>query len=135
MASFIASQFKSAIAHTPVESWWGGGHTPETLPTNKGWRCRFKGNGGFTGGGRGLWLMGQRNVAGCASIQWYPSMPEEFPALDVALYDETPEEISAIIKAGKSMEGIYVKTPVLELGGTGLLVIQFIEHRRLECAS
>ena len=102
MASFIASQFKSAIAHTPVESWWGGGHTPETLPTNKGWRCRFMGNGGFTGGGRGLWLMGQRNVAGCASIQWYPSMPEEFPALDVALYDL---DAAASIERHKCLSG------------------------------
>lgn len=65
--------------------WWGwagGGHTVETDPTNRGWRCaRVK-------KGEDLVLLGRRGVKGCMTIRPLSN------GLDVAFYDElAPEDL------------------------------------------
>ena len=112
---------------TPTESFWGGGHTVETLPSNKGWRCRPAGV---------CWVVGQRGKRGCASIRVleyaHPAYADREPALDVAIYLQDPKEVHDAIMAGGAghLDPRYVEVPILELGGEGLNVLRLIEEER-----
>lgn len=96
---------------------WGSGHTAATDPTRQGWRCRPRETG--------VLILGQRGVAGCASIARLSAQ-----RLDVALYsDVTPEALSAAWHGG---EKIYADSyhSVEDYPGWGLAVIQLVERAR-----
>jgi len=84
----MATQF-SLKEFTVSGCWWkdwlGGGWTPETVPTKRGWRaarCKSLHPDAV--------LIGRRGVKGCFSVMQYRNL------LDVIFYDDlTPEEVSA----------------------------------------
>lgn len=74
---------------------WGGGHTSETLPTNRGWRAA-------KAGGPDVVLVGRKGVKGCFSAR-----PFGEGRLDVAVYGESPEEVVSAWKAREYLDPIY----------------------------
>ena len=118
----LLKKFKSAKPLTPTHGFWGGGHTPETDPTRKGWRCRpiVKGSG--------VYLLGQKGKEGCATLRYIGEGD-----WDVALYDEAPEEILRRFKEGVYLGATrYETAQELLMGGMGLGIIQRIEEEREE---
>ncbi len=100
---------------------WGGGHTVDTDPTKKGWRCRRIGMEKRT-----VWLVGQKGVKGCATLvdigrgEW-----------DAAIYAEDPALIDLSLRQGRvgPHHGAVYKT-VPNVSGFGLKVIELIEEDR-----
>ena len=108
-----------AEMHTPV-MFWGNGHTAETLPTNKGWRCRKM---PWKSYGATVRLIGQNDKNGCATVRPLRD------GYDVAIYWETPEEVSQKLAVhGGHLDARYVE--VEGLCGAGLRVIEEIEKER-----
>lgn len=108
---------------------WGGGHTRETDPSQKGWRVRplTKGNS--------IVLVGRRGVEGCFSVQ--PMLEGD---LDIALYQETPEQVAAMKAAGEYVDAVFHSVP--NTPGWGLTAIELLgedmkglEEYRAELAS
>jgi len=101
---------------------WGGGHTLETDPTQRGWKA---GRPKETMQGNPLLiLVGRRGVKGCFSV-----LPcSEGKKLDVLIYDdETPEEI--IAQWGRHETPVYSHAMLVDnIPGWGLDVIQDIEQ-------
>lgn len=109
MLKFTASSHPS-IAHV-----WGGGHTRETDPTQRGWRCRAQ-----PGRLGQLFVIGRRGVSGCASILLLGS------GLDVAIYDNlTPLEVSEGLATGRVIADEYLALP--NVPGWGLQIARKIE--------
>ncbi len=120
MTSFITT-FKVAPSKTlgfGGNMFWGGGHTVETDPTRNGWKAATTSPEGR------VVLVGQRGVAGCATIVAYPG-----GLLDVALYYECPEEIAKSLKeTGRAgFDAEYVQIP--DVSGCGLRVISLIQSK------
>lgn len=92
----MATKFNSAAFCVTASHWWdslwGGGHTPETSPPNQGWRAYQ------AGGDPDTVLVGRKGQPGCFSAQPYG----DDHRVDVAFYDETPEQV---IDAWKKDEG------------------------------
>lgn len=76
---------------------WGGGHTVASDPMKEGWRIRA-----ISPSSSGV-LVGRRGIAGCFS-----AMPLSDGQLDVAIYLDTPEEVSRLFKEG-SADARYIK--------------------------
>ncbi len=108
---------------TPTEYFrrnaWGGGHTPETDPSRKGWQKRPSKKAPK------VLVIGQPGKPGCASVM------EMSTTLDVALYVETAKEISAVLEEGKSL-GCFdpYYRQIKPISGWGLEVIRWIEEMR-----
>ena len=97
---------------------WGNGHTLDTDPTRKGWKAMPAYSGQTD-----LWLLGQRGVAGCATIRQVGDQ------LDVAVYYETPEQVVAWLRElGPHCDAAYFQVSVTP--GYGLKVINRIEAMR-----
>lgn len=99
---------------------WGSGWTPETDPTRQGWRCRPQ------RGDASVVIVGQAGVPGCASAA-------RGATLDVAVYDESPEEVSAALATGRFLDPVYVQIP--ECSGWGITVLELIHRRRQELSA
>lgn len=102
---------------------WGGGHTHETDPTQKGWILRV-----LRARTPGLCLLGQRGQSGCATVS-----PIGCGAFDVALYLERPQTIEKGLGTG-SLPTPITFIWVASTPGWGLTVIEEIERIRRECA-
>jgi len=96
---------------------WGTGHTLETDPTRKGWRCRPNQPGSICA------LLGRPGTVGCASVIYIRD-----GELDVALYLETPKVAHEAINGGRAhlLDPFYFQVP--DLPGWGLKVINRIEE-------
>jgi len=120
LKEFIMLEFKTVMPRTPTPDFWGCGHTAETDPTRQRWRCRRQGQ---------VWLIGQPSSVGCASV-----MILRDGRLDVAIYLETPKEISDWLAADRETREIrdprYLDFHPLECGGDGLRIIREIEKER-----
>lgn len=102
---------------------WGGGHTLETDPTKKGWRC-----GLIRKGGENI-LVGRRGIPGCFSVARMGNN-----RLDVALYEETPEEVMAGFKT-KTVWPEFITLD--EIPGWGLKAVEEVakmQERLKECS-
>ena len=97
---------------------WGGGHTLETDPTRKGWRCREVTPGRF--------LVGRPGKEGCASFVWCRD------GWDVGVYHMPPAEAHKHLKEGEGVDAHYVE--VGNHSGFGLDIIREIEAELLRCA-
>jgi len=117
---FEPKNFRVSPPKEPVRGFWGGGHTLETDPIQQGWRCYPSKKGPENK----IWIVGQRNVEGCASIMRWPN-----GILDIALYLETPQEIYRRIKTGGPLDARYVQTKIY--WGVGLQVIRLILEERV----
>lgn len=89
---------------------WGGGHTIETDPTRRGWRA-------FPAGKADAVLVGRFGVPGCFS-----AVPLSEGRLDVAFYDEAPEEVARLWKVGEHPDCDYLE--VQDCPGWALVAIQ-----------
>lgn len=98
---------------------WGGGHTRETDPTQRGWKA---GRPKETRQGNPLLiLVGRRGVKGCFSVLPVVGI------LDVLIYDETPEEI--IAQWGRHETPVYSHAMRVDnIPGWGLELIELIEN-------
>jgi hypothetical protein len=79
---------------------WGNGHTIETDPFKKGWRCMHYPKGD-------VYLVGRKGVAGCFSALLIGKVPysTRAPFWDVALYsEETPQQVHDYLMNGKESE-------------------------------
>ena len=104
---------------------WGGGHTVETDPTRKGWRCR---HAWFTSGGLNMQLIGRPGVRGCATVV---RAAVEDDGHWVKVFDATPQEVMAtksdfdawmkLIQDRELWDATISPTP-----GFGLRVLQMI---------
>ncbi len=97
---------------------WGNGHTLETDPSRQGWRKAHAGRCPETV------LVGRRGVAGCFSARPYLGNQ-----VDIAVYDETPEEVAAAWAKGESLDAYYVQMPLIS--GWGLVALEFVYARAL----
>ena len=109
----------------PQQQWnntspWGGGHTIETDPTRKGWKMRAN--------SVHCAVVGQPGKPGCASV-----MRMGDNQLDVALYEETPNEVSEQLKTGFVDAVMYVAAP--NCPGWALTIIDLIEEVRARMAA
>ncbi len=95
---------------------WGSGHTVESDPIPKGWRCRKIAD-------CQVWVVGQRGKGGCASIRLAGRY-----GWDVALYLETPKEVDSVLKGGGFLDARFVQIP--DVPGFGLEIIREIESER-----
>jgi hypothetical protein len=113
-------QITLAPARTPTTTFWGTGHTADTDPTRKGWRCRPVAPGGH------CWVVGQKGRKGCASVMLVGER------LDVALYLEDPGDVDRAIRAHEAhvLDPRYVEMAPRPYGGDGLAVIRLIEEER-----
>jgi len=100
---------------------WGNGHTVATAPTLHGWHAR-----------KSPWredvvIIGQSNTAVCATATLDGSGD-----VDIAFYDESPEELSSMIKSGQQPDTYYIQ--VRFVSGWGLEVLRRIQTQRAELA-
>lgn len=107
---------------------WGGGHTRETLPTNKGWRARATCKDSPT------LLGGRPGVKGCFTAQLVPALVVEGQKvadgyIDLAVYSETPEEVLAALKEanGSILDPTYHRQAYHP--GWGLTAISLVEQQ------
>ena len=99
-----------------VRNIWGGGHTAETDPTQRGWRAaRVTPNSAV--------LVGRRGKPGCFS-----AIQMSDGTIEVALYVETPEEVAASWKKGEVLDCPYRFVP--NIPGWALPLIAQIERDR-----
>lgn len=79
--------------------WWldlfGGGHTVLTDPTRRGWRAK-------RAGGPDTVLVGRPGKPGCFS-----AVPFGDNHIDVAIYDEAPEEVARMWKNHECVDSEY----------------------------
>ena len=115
---FKLKEFKAPSAAESLKmNCWGGGHTHETDPTRKGWRCKV------VPGKTDLLLIGQAGKDGCASVMQMSGK------LDVAIYEEDPITVEKYLKgAGEVSDPLYKTVP--NVPGWGLYVIDEIEKDR-----
>ena len=108
---------------------WGNGHTVETDPTRHGWLCRKAwpvDNPAYQ-----VYMVGQRGVAVCATVRTLGD-----GRLDVALYDETPEQVVAAQAKGsgdRDFQTVFSNArydAAQDAPGWGLAVIEMIEQER-----
>ena len=92
---------------------WGGGHQPLHDPVSQGWRAYP-----VKGTGRRVVLIGRKGQPLCASVMCLSGK------LDVALYDECPEEVAKAIEEGRAgdLNPRYIQ--VDDCPGWGLSVIE-----------
>lgn len=100
---------------------WGGGHTPASVPTAQGWRVVRS----TTAAGSPRLLVGRRGMPGCFS-----AMPLSDNRVDVCLYEETPEEVSAAWKQRVPLDGMF--KVVSAYPGWGLSVLELVSAARAE---
>ena len=125
--TFNPSTFKTAPdrhAGFGNRMFWGGGHTNETLPTKKGWKAARPSSGSQ------LLLVGQRGAEVCATL--LHNGGRRAGTVDVAIYDETPEEIRSRLAKGEGTDAMYHEIP--NIPGVGLRVVQLIEEARQQNA-
>lgn len=91
---------------------WGGGHTLETDPTRKGWRCREV--------NPGLFLVGRPGKEGCASLSW----SRYLHCWDVGIYHMPPAEAHKYLKEHGGLDAHWVE--VGNHPGFGLDIIREI---------
>lgn len=82
----------SAFTTSKPRADWGSGHTDQTLPVAKGWRCRL-----IPGLPQDIFLLGIPGQGGCATIMWKADRGQ----WQLGYYDETPAEVIAAIKENK----------------------------------
>jgi hypothetical protein len=126
MATFNGfKDFTTAPAKYPVETFWGGGHTPDTEPTQRGWRC-VPVKGPTPADPVVCWVVGQRGVKGCASLMMADGR------LDVALYEEGPKEVDASLRKleGSTHVDAQKYLEFQAIPGVGLRVIREILAER-----
>jgi hypothetical protein len=117
---FNASKFSTPTdrhAGFGAMTFWGGGHTHETDPTNKGWKAARPQKSSQ------LLLVGQPGVSGCATLSLRGD------EVDVAVYCETPAFIRTSLAKGESTDAMYHQLP--NISGIGLSVIQLITDERV----
>jgi hypothetical protein len=126
--TFNPMEFKASTNQWQDACIWGGGHTLETLPTNKGWRARP-----LAKKRPDVLMIGQRGIECCATVvrtKLYDDECNERPGLDVAIYLESPEEVLQLAKAEKWEELSPRFVQIDEIPGFGLRVINMIERER-----
>lgn len=101
---------------------WGNGHTGDTDPTQKGWRAAP-----VKGSRTDAVLVGRRGVQGCFSVR---RMADGW--LDVAIYDETPEEIARCWRESQFCDAIFKR--VAHVSGWGLEAIALVEADQANAA-
>jgi hypothetical protein len=100
---------------------WGGGHTPQTdpgsitKPVSERWRLAHG-----EGSGPDVVLGGRKGRPGCFSVR-----PLSGGTLDLAVYLETPEEVSAAWQAGVNLDPSYHE--ITNVPGWGLVAIELVE--------
>jgi len=96
--------------------WCEGPVTRVTDPMKRGWRCRpaFKGSEDY------CYIIGRPGIGGCASV-----IAMSRGTLDVAIYEDTPKEISSIISNGGREADAYRE--IDDIPGWGFKVIQLIQ--------
>lgn len=88
------------------DDWAGGGHTIQTDPTNRGWRCALLTKGSDVA------VLGRRGVPGCFTVQKLSGV------LDVAVYDELcPEDLVKRIPPADA----YKQVPAIPGWALGLI--------------
>jgi hypothetical protein len=127
---FDAKSFSLRPAQEPVMIFFGGGHTAETDPSRKGWRCRPA----KAGHDNKVWIVGQPGKAFCASVMLTYHLVDGEPKdlIDVAIYFEDPKTVQQWINSPRDkrdpLDARYVQFPAIS--GCGLSVIQEIEKER-----
>lgn len=94
------------------EGLWGGGHQPLRDPVSQGWRAYpVKGN-------KQVIVIGRKGQPLCASVV------QMHVGLDVALYDECPEEVAKAVEQGRAgdLNPRYIQ--IDNYPGWGLSVIE-----------
>lgn len=99
------------------EGLWGGGHMPLRDPVSQGWRVYP-----VKGTDRRVVVVGMRGQGGCASVVRLSQ------GLDVALYDERPEDVAKAIEEGRAsdLDPRYVQ--IDNYPGWGLSVIDILRR-------
>lgn len=100
-------KFERAAPTEPITLFWGGAHTAESFPPNKGWRITLQEDG--------FWWVWRHDHPGCARVQLTDS-----DRLEVWVYTGLREESSE--KQG--LADAYTALP--PISGVGLGVIRFI---------
>lgn len=128
-------RFNPSTFTTNTNWWWdlwGGGHTPDTIPTSRGWRVRALKKGSH------VVLVGRPGVEGCFSAIFVRQSrhPDGFligkSYIDVAIYAETPEEVANRLNGGNAIDCPYHQLDTCP--GWGLEAIRLVEADQAELA-
>ena len=102
---------------------WGGNHTVQTDPTKHGWCCaRPKASSSSD-----VVIVGRPGTPGCFS-----AVPLPYDRVDVAIYDDTPEDVAKALLSATPLDVFYKVLPMTP--GWGLEAIAQIQRRSASSA-